>query len=148
MKDVQKELMAISVSLASLGKQIEKMAEAIAAQSGSTTRTKRTPAARKVGAGIKPAKALTQAPPKQRKKAAPKKAAPIEVETTPPAAEGNQTLLDSILGLISRSRNGVTIEKLKKKTGFSSRQVSNALYKLHKKGKVEARSRGLYVKKE
>jgi len=148
MKDVQKELMAISVSLASLGKQIEKMAEAIAAQSGSTTRAKRTPAARKVGAGIKQAKALTQASPKKRKKAAPKKDAPIEVEANPPAAEGNQTLIDSILGIVSRSRNGVTIETLKKKTGFSSRQVSNALYKLRKKGKVEARSRGLYVKKE
>ena len=57
-------------------------------------------------------------------------------------------MLDSILGMISRSRSGITVERLKKRAGLEARQVSNALYKLTQKGKIETLSRGLYVKKK
>ena len=57
-------------------------------------------------------------------------------------------MLDNILGMISRSRNGITVERLKKRTGLQARQVSNALYKLTKKAKIETLSRGVYVKKK
>ena len=50
--------------------------------------------------------------------------------------------------MISRSRSGITVEQLKKRAGLEARQVSNALYKLTQKGKIETLSRGLYVKKE
>jgi hypothetical protein len=36
---------------------------------------------------------------------------------------------------------------LKAKTGLNPRQLSNALYKLSKKGTIVAKSRGLYVQK-
>jgi hypothetical protein len=36
---------------------------------------------------------------------------------------------------------------LKEKTDLTPKQLSNALYKLTKQGKIEAISRGLYVKK-
>jgi predicted Rossmann fold nucleotide-binding protein DprA/Smf involved in DNA uptake len=41
----------------------------------------------------------------------------------------------------------VTVAQLKTKTQLNARQLSNALYKLSKKGMVEAPSRGLYLKK-
>ena len=60
---------------------------------------------------------------------------------------GGKTVLASVLGVIKRSKNGVTVAQLKQKTKLDSRQLSNALYKLSKKGEVYAKSRGLYVKK-
>jgi hypothetical protein len=56
------------------------------------------------------------------------------------------TVLDSVYKTIRRSRNGITIAQLKGKTALDDRQLSNALYKLTKKGVIEAKSRGVYVK--
>jgi predicted Rossmann fold nucleotide-binding protein DprA/Smf involved in DNA uptake len=58
-----------------------------------------------------------------------------------------KTVLDTVFEVIKRSRNGVSIDKLKEKTGLISRQLSNALYKLAKKGNIKSKGRGLYVKK-
>jgi predicted Rossmann fold nucleotide-binding protein DprA/Smf involved in DNA uptake len=55
-------------------------------------------------------------------------------------------VLDNVFGVVRRSRSGATIAKLKEKTGLDSRQLSNALYKLSKKGKIKAKSRGHYIK--
>jgi predicted Rossmann fold nucleotide-binding protein DprA/Smf involved in DNA uptake len=56
------------------------------------------------------------------------------------------TVLDAVYDAIKRSRNGISIAQLKKKTDLGDRQLSNALYKLTKKGVVYAKSRGVYVK--
>lgn len=56
------------------------------------------------------------------------------------------TVLDSVFDAIKRSRGGISIAQLKKKTDLGDRQLSNALYKLTKKGVVHAKSRGVYVK--
>jgi predicted Rossmann fold nucleotide-binding protein DprA/Smf involved in DNA uptake len=77
------------------------------------------------------------------KKAAP--AAKAAVKRAAPA--GGKTVLDSVYDVISRSRKGATVAQLKDKTNLNARQLSNALYKLSKKGQVYAKSRGLYVKK-
>ena len=58
-----------------------------------------------------------------------------------------KTVLDSVLTVIKRSKKGVTVAQLKEKTKLDARQLSNALYKIKKKGQVYAKSRGLYVKK-
>ena len=138
MKDVQKELLAISTSLSSLVAKVEKMVEAIESESGAAPAAKAKPA-KKAAAKAKGAKAA------HKKKAAPKKA-PAAAKTT---TSGSQpTMLDNIYTMISRSRNGITVERLKKRTGLEARQVSNALYKLTKKGKIETLSRGVYVKKK
>lgn len=60
---------------------------------------------------------------------------------------GGKTVLDSVLSVIKRSKKGVTVAQLKQKTKLDARQLSNALYKLSKKGQVYAKSRGLYVKR-
>ena len=58
-----------------------------------------------------------------------------------------KTVLDTVYSAIKRSKNGATVAQLKQRTKLDARQLSNALYKLSKKGQVYAKSRGLYVKK-
>jgi lambda repressor-like predicted transcriptional regulator len=58
-----------------------------------------------------------------------------------------KTVLDTVFSVIKRSKKGVTVAQLKQKTQLDARQLSNALYKLSKKGEVYAKSRGLYVTK-
>jgi len=77
-----------------------------------------------------------------------KKAAPAGKPAAKRAApEGGKTVLDSVYDVIKRSRKGATVAQLKDKTKLDARQLSNALYKLSKKGQIYAKSRGLYVKK-
>ena len=62
-------------------------------------------------------------------------------------ASGGKTVLDTVYDAIRGSKKGVTVSQLKDKTNLDARQLSNALYKLSKKGQVFAKSRGLYVKR-
>ena len=119
MQKLQNQLKTVSKSLAALSKQMEKLSKQV----------DKGQAAKKTAAARKPAAA--------RKTAAKKAASPA----------GGKTVLASVLGVIKRSKNGVTVAQLKQKTKLDSRQLSNALYKLSKKGQVYAKSRGLYVQK-
>lgn len=71
----------------------------------------------------------------------------VPAKKTKAAAGGGKTVLDTVYDVIKRTQKGVTVAQLKQKTNLNSRQLSNALYKLSKKGQVQAKSRGLYVKK-
>lgn len=150
MKDVQRKLLAISTKLSSLADQVEKMVKAIEAESAKAVTVKRAKTALKAKAPAKKARAAKKP---ARAKAAPKKKAaekpaPAAEEAKSAAAAESATLLDNIFGMVSRSRSGITVERLKKRTGLEARQVSNALYKLTKKGKIESLSRGVYGKKK
>lgn len=156
MKTVQKELLSISTTLSSLVQKMEKMVAAIESDSGKAAPAKKKPSAKKPKAPVKKAKAVkkrakknavkkTKATPKKR---AAKKSAPDASAGAASATTGGESMLDHILGMISRSRSGITVDRLKKRTGLEPRQVSNALYKLTKKGKIETLSRGIYVKKK
>ena len=148
MKAVQKELLSISKALASLVTKVEKMVEAIDAQGGKAAPAKKAKATKKKAKAPakKKAKKAAKAKSAPKKRAAKKKAAPKAAAKA--AASSSNTMLDNILGMINRSRTGITVERLKKRTGLAPRQVSNALYKLTKKGKIETLSRGVYVKKK
>ncbi|MGD2269193.1 MAG: hypothetical protein PVI06_02250 [Desulfobacterales bacterium] len=117
MKKVKDQLKTLSRTLASLSKQVDKISKQVDKP--------------------QPAKKTTA---KRGRPAAPKRA----VRKRP--ARGT-TVLDSVSNAIKRSKKGVTIAQLKAKTGLNPRQLSNALYKLSKKGTIVAKSRGLYVKK-
>jgi predicted Rossmann fold nucleotide-binding protein DprA/Smf involved in DNA uptake len=116
MKNLQSQLKTVSKSLAALSKQVEKLSSQV-----------EKPKAVKKSAAKKPAVA---------KKAAAKKSTPA----------GGKTVLDTVFDAIKRSKKGVTVAQLKTKTQLDARQLSNALYKLSKKGMVQAASRGLYLK--
>ena len=127
MKKMKDQLKSISKSLVSLSKQVDRLTKQVDK--------------------LQPAK---KAAPKKavKKKAAPKRkpAARKTVTKRTPAAKST-TVLDTVFNIIKRNRNGVSIAALKAKTKLDSRQLSNALYKLSKKGQVRAKSRGVYVKK-
>lgn len=119
MNRIQTQLKSISKTLAGLSKQVERITKQVDK--------------------LQPAK---KAAPGKRKQTARKAAVRKK-----PAKAGGQTVLDRVYGVIKRSPKGATIAALKTKTGLGSRQLSNALYKLSKKGLVRAKARGLYVKK-
>jgi predicted Rossmann fold nucleotide-binding protein DprA/Smf involved in DNA uptake len=63
------------------------------------------------------------------------------------APAGQATILGSVLSAIKKSKNGVAIGKIKEKTGLEQRQLSNALYKLSRNGKIKTKERGIYIAK-
>jgi hypothetical protein len=67
------------------------------------------------------------------------------VKAAKPKAAAQPTILGSVLTTVKRSKNGIAIAKIKEKTGLEQRQLSNALYKLLKNGKVALKERGVYI---
>ena len=125
MKKVQTQLKTVAKTLAGLAEKLDKLNAMIGA----------TPAKKKA------APAKKKAAPAKKKAAAGKKAPAKKA----PAA-GKETVLDSVLGAIGKSKDGADIATLKSQTNLESRQLSNALYKLTKKGMIKSKSRGVYVK--
>ncbi len=130
MKQMKAQLKSISKSLVSLSKKVEGLSKQV---------DKRQPTKK---AAPKKAAAKRKAVAKRPKVVAKKK---VAIKKAP--AKKSTTVLDSVHNVIKRSSAGVTIATLKAKTKLDSRQLSNALYKLTKKGLVQAKSRGVYVKK-
>jgi lambda repressor-like predicted transcriptional regulator len=126
MKKIKAQLKTLSKSLATLSKQVEKIAD----QFDKLQAPQKAAPAKKAVAKKKVAK-------KAAKKAAEKKAAPAK----------QATMLEAVFDIIKRTKKGVTVPQLREKTKLDSRQLSNALYKLTKKGAIQTKSRGLYVKK-
>ena len=122
MNKIKEQLKSVSQSLVSLSKRVDKLSKEVDK--------------------VQPSK---KAPPKiasVKRKTAAKEAAAEKA-----AAGQSMTVLGSVLDAVKWSRKGTTIAALKEKTGLNSRQISNALYKLSKKGMVETKTRGLYVAK-
>ena len=143
-KRLQNQLKTITKNLVDLSKKVEKLSGELekleSKKSGSAQKStaKKSAPKKKTAAKKTPAK-------KKAKQPAKKSAAKTPAKKT--ASSGKPTVLDSVLDVVKRSRKGVDIATLKKKTGLESRQLSNALYKLSKRGAIEAQSRGMYVKK-
>jgi hypothetical protein len=126
MKKAQTQIKAIAKQLASLTKKLEKVSAQVAAAPDKEKAAPKKKAAAK-------------------KKAAPKKAAAKKAPAKT-AGEDKNTVLDSVMAVINKSRGGANIATLKEKTGLESRQLSNALYKLSKKQMIKSKSRGVYIK--
>ena len=132
MKKIKAQLKTLSKSMATISKQVEKITN----QVDKLQAPKKAAPAKKAVAKKKVAKKKA-AKKKVAKKAAVKKAAPAK----------QVTMLDTVFDVIKRTKKGVTVTQLREKTKLDSRQLSNALYKLTKKGAIQTKSRGLYVKK-
>lgn len=52
---------------------------------------------------------------------------------------------DTVVGIVRRSRKGVTVARIKEKTGFDDKQIRNFIYKAQRQGKIKNKSRGVYV---
>ena len=144
-KRLQNQLKTITKSLVDLSKKVDKLSGDLAKlEAKKPAPAKKTPAKKKT-APKKKAAAKKAPDKKTTPKAAKKSAAKKPAKKASPS--GKATVLDSVLDVVKKSRKGVDIDTLKKKTGLEPRQLSNALYKLSKRGMIEAQSRGTYVKK-
>ena len=138
MKKVKDPLKTIAKSLLSLSMKVEKIAEKVDA----LRPVKPAPAAKKtVAKKAVPKKAVAKKT--AEKKTAEKKKTPA-AKASPPK---QLTVLDTVFDSIKKTKKGVTVAQLKENLGLNAKQLSNALYKLSKKGKIEPKSRGLYFKK-
>ena len=52
---------------------------------------------------------------------------------------------DTVVGIIRRSRKGVTVAQIREKTGFDDKQIRNYIYKARRQDKIKNLKRGVYV---
>ncbi len=65
---------------------------------------------------------------------------------SPKSTAKQGTANDAVLAIIKRSKKGVDMATMKKKTGFDDKKIHNIIYKLKKKGLVENAGKGVYTK--
>ena len=115
LKAVNKELKALVKKTESLMKAVDRIEKAQTAKAKNPTPKART--VKKVAAKNAPAK-------KKRSKL---------------------TATDKVLSIINRSKKGVSVQALIKKTGFDQRKIANILFRVSTMGKIKTVSRGVYV---
>jgi predicted Rossmann fold nucleotide-binding protein DprA/Smf involved in DNA uptake len=70
--------------------------------------------------------------------------APVK-KTTTQKRPVKLTATDQVLKIIKRSKKGVNVAALTKKTGFNEKKVSNILNRIYKQGRVKRAGRGIYI---
>jgi len=106
MKKLQNQLITVAKSLLTLSKQVDKISKQINK--------------------LQPAKATSAKKVVAKKKTEPKKKVAVKKKTD----AQKLPVLETVLNIVKRNKNGITIANLKTKTSLDSRQLSNALYKL------------------
>jgi hypothetical protein len=115
-RDIQKDIKALERKMEKLLKALDK---------GKTTKAKR------------PAKKITTRAVKAKR--APAKKVPVRKKRL------KLTATEQVLRVIKRSRKGVDVPTLKKKTGFEDKKVRNIIFRTSKEGKIKKVGRGIYV---
>ena len=153
LKSIAKALTSLAKKVETASKQIEKLQAKPAAKKKKTVKkaapkkkivkkkvVKKKIVKKKI---VKKTVAKKKAAPAKKKAVTKKKAAPAKKK----AGKAKESVIDKVFDVIKRSKKGIDNDGIKKKTGFDSRQVSNAIYKLTKKGDIKTAARGMYVKK-
>ena len=119
---LKKDLHAVKRDIVALGKRLEKLIKA----------HEPIPKAKKVTKkkAVKKTKTVKKAPAKK---------APAKKKAT------QVTATDKILQIVKRSKKGVDVSTLKKKTGFDDKKVRNIVFRASKEGKIKKSGRGIYV---
>ena len=117
MRQLKKDLQAVSKSLKRLIHKIERIAERLG-------RPEKAPVAKRPKAKAK-ARPVRKAAVKKRKKT---------------------TVIDTTMALIERSKKGIDKATLKKKTGATDNNLRTIIYRLMKQGKIKSGGRGIYLK--
>ena len=79
-------------------------------------------------------------------KPAEKKAEIKVVKEKVPPKEKAVSATETVLNLIQKSRNGISISVIKEKTGFDSKKINYIVYRLKKSGKIKSEKKGVYSK--
>ena len=122
MKALKKDLQSVVKSLKLLTKQTEQIAKALG-----KIETPRPAKKRPIAKSGK--KTVTK---KASKKTSTKKAT-------------SKTATDTVLSIIKRSKKGLNTAALEKKTNFDAIKVRNIIFRLKRQGKIQSKSRGIYV---
>ena len=56
-----------------------------------------------------------------------------------------ETAIDTVFGVVKRSRKGIDTASLKDKTGFDGRKIRDLIYRLRKQGRIKTTGRGVYL---
>jgi DNA replicative helicase MCM subunit Mcm2 (Cdc46/Mcm family) len=118
MKDVKKDLQALTRQLKALARDTERLARKL-----DKLQKPKAAKKRKVKRKVRPAK----------KRVTKKRAPQISASET-------------VLRIIKRSAKGVDTATLRKKTGFQGRKVRDILYRLKKQRKIRSPRKGVYMK--
>ena len=120
MKQLKKDLQMVSKSLQQLMLRTEKIAKKL-------EKLEKPKPVKKSKAKVK-TKVKAKAKPKVTKK-------PVKVSAAA-----------TVLAVIKRSRKGVDVATLRKKTGFESRKISGIVQRFKREGKIKNSGKGIYVK--
>ena len=121
MKNLKKDLQAVTKELKALARKAEAMAKNVDKLEKAQATKKRKPKA------------------KVTKKASARKKAPAKKSAAKPTAT------DQVLNVIKRSKKGVDAPTLMKKTGLADKTVRNILFRASKQRKIKRSGRGVYV---
>jgi len=124
---LKKDLQAVQNGIKALEKKLEELLKAHASMPKAKKVTKKR--------AVKKTKTVKKAPAKKapaKKAVAKKKAAQL-------------TATGKILQIIKRSKKGVDVPTLKKKSGFDDKKVRNIVFRASKEGKIKKSGRGMYI---
>ena len=124
---LKRDLQAVKKDIKALEKKLEKLLKAYEPMPKAKTVKKKK--------AVKRTKAVKKTPAKK----APAKKAAARKRTT------QVTATDKILKIIKRSKKGVDVPTLKKKTGFDDKKVRNIVFRASKEGKIKKSGRGIYI---
>jgi len=129
---LKKDLQAVKSGIAALAKKLEALLKAHEPMPKAKKVTKKK--------AVKKAKTVKKAPAKKASgKKAPAKKAVAKKKAT------QVTATDKILQIVKRSKKGVDVPTLKKKSGFDDKKVRNIVFRASKEGKIKKSGRGMYV---
>jgi hypothetical protein len=144
---LKKDLQAVKNGIKALEKKLEELLKAHGPMPKAKKVTKKK--------AVKKAKTVKKAPAKKAPaKKAPAKKTPAKKVSAKKApakkavAQKKATQLtatDKILQIVKRSKKGVDVPTLKKKSGFDDKKVRNIVFRASKEGKIKKSGRGLYV---
>ena len=123
MKNLKKEVQAVTKEIKALTRKAEAMAKKVAKLEKAQAAAKRKPKGK--------AKTAKKAPAKK-KAVAKKKGAKL-------------TATDQVVNIIRRSKKGVDVPTLIKKTGLADKTIRNILFRAGKQGEIKRAGRGVYV---
>ena len=135
MKEIQSLLKIVSDGLKTIAQGIEAVSDKVDEVAKPQSAEKPQTAAKRKAKKSVPTAAPKKKPVRKTTAKAPKKKA-----ASPPTAA------ETVFKIISRSKKGVDVATLMKKTGYDRKKVSNVIYKLGKQGNIRSIDKGVYVK--
>ena len=167
MKQLKKDIQALSKILRQLTKKTESMGKQLAKlEIAEAKKLKAKAAAKKTVKKVAKKKTVKKAASKKvakkkiTKKAAPKKAAKKPAKKAAPKKAARKpakkavkkkgakpTAIEIVSKIINSSKKGVNMNQLKAKTGFDSKKIYNVVNRLKVQGKIKSIGQGIYTKK-